>query len=145
MGLDNQMNNYILLGIDYGTKKIGLAIGQSITRNSRPLKVLYNNYIKEIKNVINEWDINKIVIGYPEYKKEGSIHKEIKSFAKNIQIAINFDIEIIFYDELLTSELAKNSFANMRNDGVTRKKSSDYDDISASIILQSWINENIID
>ena len=139
------MNNYILLGVDYGTKKIGLAIGQSITRNSRPLKVLYNNYIKEIKNVIDEWGIKKIVIGYPEYKKEGSIHKEIKSFAKNIQIAINFDIEIIFYDELLTSELAKNSFADMRNDGVTRKKSSDYDDISASIILQSWINENIID
>jgi len=139
------MNNYILLGIDYGTKKIGLAIGQSITRNSRPLKVLYNNYIKEIKNVINEWDINKIVIGYPEYKKEGNIHKEIKSFAKNIQTSLNFEIEIIFYDELLTSELAKNSFADMRSDGVTRKKSSDYDDISASIILQSWINENIID
>jgi RNase H-fold protein (predicted Holliday junction resolvase) len=33
----------------------------------------------------------------------------------------------------------------MRNSGVTQKKSSDYDDISASIILQSWINENIID
>ena len=33
----------------------------------------------------------------------------------------------------------------MRNDGITRKKSSDYDYISASIILQSWINENIID
>ena len=139
------MNNYILLGVDYGTKKIGLAIGQSITRNSRPLKVLYNNYIKEIKNVVDEWDIKKIVIGYPEYKKEGSIHKEVKYFAKNIQTSLDFDIEIIFYDELLTSELAKNSFADMRNDGVTRKKSSDYDDISASIILQSWINENIID
>ena len=139
------MNNYFLLGVDYGTKKTGLAIGQSVTRNSRPLKVLYNNYIKEIKNVIDEWDINKIVIGYPKYKKESSIHEEIKSFAKNIQTSLDFDIEIIFYDELLTSELAKNSFADMRNDGVTRRKSSDYDDISASIILQSWINENIID
>ena len=139
------MNNYFLLGIDYGTKKTGLAIGQSVTRNARPLKVLYNNYIKEIKNIIDEWDINKIIIGYPKYKKESSIHKEIKYFAKNIQTSLNFDIEIIFYDELLTSELAKNSFADMRNDGVTRKKSSNYDDISASIILQSWINENIID
>jgi putative Holliday junction resolvase len=139
------MNNYFLLGIDYGTKKTGLAIGQSVTRNARPLKVLYNNYIKEIKNVIDEWNINKIIIGYPKYKKEGSIHKEIKYFAKNIHTSLHFDIEIIFYDELLSSELAKNSFADMRNDGVTRKKSSDYDDISASIILQSWINENIID
>ena len=139
------MNNYFLLGVDYGTKKTGLAIGQSITRNSRPLKVLYNNYIKEIKNVIDEWDMNKIVIGYPKYKKEGNIHKEIKSFAKDIQISLDFHIEIVFYDELLSSELAKNSFADMRSDGVTRKKSSDYDDISASIILQSWINENMID
>ena len=51
------MNNYLLLGVDYGTKKTGLAIGQSVTRNSRPLKILYTNYIKEIKNIIYEWDI----------------------------------------------------------------------------------------
>ena len=139
------MNNCFLLGIDYGSKKTGLAIGQSVTRNSRPLKVIYCNYIDEIKKVIYQWDIKKIVIGYPEYKKESNVHKEIKSFAEDIQGSLNFDIEIIFQDELLTSEMARNSFAEMRNSGVTKKKSSDYDDISASIILQSWINENIID
>ena len=63
MSLDNQMNNCFLLGIDYGSKKTGLAIGQSVTRNSRPLKVIYSNYIDEIKKVIYEWDIKKIVIG----------------------------------------------------------------------------------
>ena len=139
------MNNYFLLGIDYGPKKTGLAIGQSVTRNSRPLRVLYSNYVDEIKKIIYEWDIKKIVIGYPEYKKESKIHKEIKSFSRDIQESLAFDIEIIFHDELLTSEMARNSFAEMRNSGVTKKKSSDYDDISASIILQSWINENIID
>jgi putative Holliday junction resolvase len=139
------MNNCFLLGIDYGSKKTGLAIGQSVTRNSRPLKVLYSNYVDEIKKIIYEWDIKKVVIGYPEYKKENNVHKEIKSFANDIQESLNFDIEIIFYDELLTSEMARNSFAEMRNSGVTKKKYSDYDDISASIILQSWINENIID
>ncbi len=139
------MNSCFLLGIDYGSKKTGLAIGQSVTRNSRPLKILYSNYIYEIKKIIYEWDIKKIVIGYPKYKKENNIHKEIKSFADDIQHALNFDIEIIFHDELLTSEMARNSFAEMRKSGVTKKKSSDYDDLSASIILQSWINENIID
>ena len=139
------MNNYFLLGIDYGSRKTGLAIGQSVTRNSRPLKVIYCNYIDEIKKVINEWDIKKIIIGYPKYEKENNIHKEIKSFTENIQISLNFDIEIIFHDELLTSEMAKTSFAEMRKSGVAKKKSSNYDDISASIILQSWINENIID
>ena len=139
------MINCFLLGIDYGSKKTGLAIGQSVTRNSRPLKVIYCNYIDEIKKVIYEWDIKKIVIGYPEYKKENNVHKEIKSFAEDIQGSLDFDIEIIFHNELLTSEMARNSSAEMRNSGVTQKKSSDYDDISASIILQSWINENIID
>ena len=139
------MINCFLLGIDFGSKKTGLAIGQSVTRNSRPLKVIYCNYIDEIKEVIYEWDIKKVVIGYPEYKKENNVHKEIKSFANDIQESLNFDIEIIFYDELLTSEMGRNSFAEMRNSGITKKKSSDYDDISASIILQSWINENIID
>ena len=74
-----------------------------------------------------------------------SSKKLIKSFAENIQGSLDFDIEIIFHDELLTSEIARNSFTEMRKSGVTKKKSSDYDDISASIILQSWINENIID
>ena len=57
---------------------------------------------------------------------------------------INPSIEVILFDEQLSSELAKNDFAEMRNLGFTRKN-SDYDDISASIILQSWINENIMD
>ena len=40
------MNNCFLLGIDYGSKKTGLAIGQSITKNAIPLKVLYNNCLE---------------------------------------------------------------------------------------------------
>ena len=145
MSHNNYIDNYCLLGIDYGSKKTGLAIGQSITKNARPLKVLYNNCLEEIKKVIYEWDVAKIVIGYPKYKKKTDIHKEIESFAENIKASLDFNIEVIFYDEFLTSEMAKDSFADMRNNGVTKKKSSDYDDISASIILQSWINENIID
>ena len=46
------MNNLFFLGIDYGSKKTGFAIGQSVTRISRPLKVLYSNSIDEIKKVI---------------------------------------------------------------------------------------------
>ncbi len=41
--------------------------------------------------------------------------------------------------------MAKSKFKEMRNKGLTKKKFSDYDDISASIILQSLVNENIID
>ena len=139
------MKNDFLLGIDYGTKKIGVSIGQIITKSCRPLKIIYKDRINELKNIIVKWDVEKIIIGYPEHNKKSPIHKEIKKFSDEIEKSIDFDIEIIFHNEVFTSEFAKNDFANMRKKGITKKSSSDYDDISASIILQSWINENMID
>ncbi len=133
------------LGVDYGHKKTGLAIAQNIIKKSRPLKVLYNNYILEINKVLDEWNITKIIIGYPYHAKESKIHDDIKSFIKELKSAVSSSIEIIIHDEQLSSESAKASFAEMRNRGLIKKKNSDYDDISASIILQSWINENIMD
>ena len=145
MNPKNNMKSGFLLGIDYGTKKIGISIGQLITKSSRPLKVIYKDNINELKNIIFEWNIEKIIIGYPVHDKIGPIHKEINKFSSEVKKSIDSDIEIILYNEFLTSELAKNDFAKMRQKGITRKSASDYDDISASIILQSWINENMID
>jgi len=139
------MKSDFLLGIDYGTKKIGVSIGQMITKSSRPLKVIYKDRINELRDIITKWNVEKVIIGYPIHNKIGPIHKEIKMFSDEIKKSVNFDIEIIFHNEVFTSEFAKNDFANMRRIGITKKGSSDYDDISASIILQSWINENMID
>ena len=133
------------LGVDYGHKKTGLAIAQNIIKKSRPLKVLYNDYILEITKVLDEWNITKIIIGYPYHAKESKIHDDIKTFVEELKSAVSSSIEIIIHDEQLSSESAEASFAEMRNRGLIKKKSSDYDDISASIILQSWINENIMD
>ena len=133
------------LGVDYGHKKTGLAIAQNIIKKSRPLKVLYNDYILEINKVLDEWNVTKIIIGYPYHAKESKIHDDIKLFIEELKSAVSSSIEIIIHDEQLSSESAKASFAEMRNRGLIKKKNSDYDDISASIILQSWINENIMD
>ena len=135
------------LGIDYGIKKTGIAIAQKVTKKSRPLKIVYKDYIDEIGKILEEWDIDKIVVGFPDHvgKKASKIQGEINNFVNTLKKNINPSIEVILFDEQLSSELAKNDFAEMRNLGFTRKKNSDYDDISASIILQSWINENIMD
>ncbi len=141
------MTDEFYLGIDYGTKKTGVALAQRVTKKSRPLKIIYKNYIDEINMLINEWGINKIIIGFPycNHKKEGRIQKDIRCFVDILKKKIHPSINIILYDEQLSSELAKKSFAEMRNLGFSKKNNKDYDDISASIILQSWINENIID
>ena len=141
------MADKFYLGIDYGIKKTGIAIAQKVTKKSRPLKIVYKDYIDEIGKILEEWDIEKIVVGFPDHvgKKASKIQGEINNFVNTLKKNINPSIEVILFDEQLSSELAKNDFAEMRNLGFTRKKNSDYDDISASIILQSWINENIMD
>ena len=141
------MADKFYLGIDYGIKKTGIAIAQKVTKESRPLKIIYKDYIDEIGKILEEWDIDKIVVGFPDHvgKKASKIQDEINNFVNTLKKNINPSIEVILFDEQLSSELAKNDFAEMRNLGFTRKKNSDYDDISASIILQSWINENTMD
>ena len=141
------MADKFYLGVDYGIKKTGIAIAQKITNKSRPLKIIYKNYIDEIDKILEEWDIDKIIVGFPSRvgRKKSKIHDEINNFVNSLQNKINPSIKVILFDEQLSSELAKNDFAEMRKLGFTRKKNSDYDDISASIILQSWINENIMD
>ncbi len=141
------MADKFYLGIDYGIKKTGVAIAQKVTNKSRPLKIIYNNYIDEIDKILEEWDIDKIIVGFPSRvgRKKSKIHDEINNFVTSLKNKVNPSIKVILFDEQLSSELAKNDFAEMRNLGFTRKKYSDYDDISASIILQSWINENIMD
>ena len=141
------MADKFYLGIDYGIKKTGVAIAQKVTNKSRPLKIIYKNYIDEIDKILEEWDIDKIIVGFPSHvgTKQSKIHDEINNFVDSLKNKINPTIKVILFDEQLTSELAKNDFAEMRNLGFARKKNSDYDDISASIILQSWINENIMD
>ena len=141
------MADKFYLGIDYGIKKTGIAIAQKVTKKSRPLKIVYKDYIDEIGKILEEWEIDKIVVGFPDHvgKKASKIQDEINNFVNTLKKNINPSIEVILFDEQLSSELAKNDFAEMRNLGFTRKKNSDYDDISASIILQSWINENIMD
>ena len=141
------MADKFYLGIDYGIKKIGIAIAQKVTNKSRPLKIIYKNYIDEIDKILVEWDIDKIIVGFPSHvgRRQSKIHDEINNFVDSLKNKINPTIKVILFDEQLTSVLAKNDFTEMRNLGFARKKNSDYDDISASIILQSWINENIMD
>ena len=141
------MTDKFYLGIDYGIKKTGIAIAQRVTHKSRPLKIIYKDHIDEIVKMLDEWAIDKIIVGFPRTaaKKENKIHNKINHFVDSLKCKINPSIEIILYDEQLSSELAKSDFLEMRSLGLTRRKNSDYDDISASIILQSWINENIMD
>ncbi len=143
MSIQNKSGVY--LGVDYGLKKTGVAIGQRITHVARPLTIILGNPINEILSLIDEWNVEKVIIGYPEFVKKSEIHKQIENFSSQIRNKIDKSTDIIFINESYSSHEGREKYSELRDIGMKKTNSGNYDDLSACIILQSWINENIID
>lgn len=124
------------LGIDYGTKNIGLAINNG-TEIAFPLRIVFNTEkaVEEIKDVCDEEGIDKIVLGMPTKmdRTKGILADEIKSFAEKLKEA---NLEIEFEDELLSSEQTKKMMEDY-------KGKYDKDAIEAAVILQTFLDKNV--
>lgn len=117
-----------ILGIDYGRSKIGLAIAEGPL--AQPMGVIrYSNLgelIVKIKNIIEDDDIDKVIVGV----SEGEMAKESKEFAKSIG-ALTFD------ETLSTWEAQKLSIEA----GIRRKKRQQMEDAyAATIMLQGYLD-----
>ncbi len=127
-----------ILGIDYGDKRIGTAIGFVEGRISLPQEVVENRgfdfVLGEIKRIIKEDDIDLIVIGFPislSGKSESEQLKTTKEFADKLREKIG--LEVVFEDERLTSREASNLLLG--------SKHGKRDDVAAMLILQSYMNK----
>jgi putative Holliday junction resolvase len=121
-----------ILAIDYGERFIGLAVRTIKTTIPIPLKVIDFKRelgLKIISEVINEYDIEDIVVGYPIglNNSENRMTDLVNLFIKDIS---KFNIPIFKIDERLSSKL----FNNGSKDRI--------DDLSALEILESYIKQN---
>ena len=135
-------NKSRLLGIDPGKKRIGLAISDEDKLISTPLKTIlkkkFFDFIKEIKEIIEENNIKGIVVGNPLNMdgSKGSSSQSSNDFARNL--SNNISIPITMWDERLSSEGAFKLSANI---GVnTSKKIEKLDQNAASFILQGALD-----
>ena len=119
------------LGIDWGEKRIGLALGDDQTRLASPFKVVSS--IDEIIKIIAEEEIDCIVIGKPVTLKneEGGNVERVAAFIKFLKEKTAIPIEII--DERLTSRAAD----NLPGD---KKSKAERDAVAAMIILQTYFD-----
>ena len=99
----------IVLGFDYGTKRIGVAVGNSLTGSAQALDVIQNTKtgqtLKKIKELIHEWQPSCLVVGLPLHP-DGAEHgmtKRSRSFGQ--QLAKQFGKPIHFVDERYSSVL----------------------------------------
>ena len=145
MILDSFPNNnepISALGFDYGTQRIGVAYGQSLTGTAQRVCVLKaKDGIPDwgqIEALISEWKPNLFVVGIP-YNLDGS---ESELMVRSIKFAnrLNGRFHKPSYgmDERLSSvEAAEQVFEKNRG----AKKRASIDDIAARIILENWFSE----
>ena len=140
--------DYLYMGIDFGSKKIGFAIGQLITAKSSPLGIIINknNQVNwtDIQHLIDKWKPNVIVVGYPYALKKNKFLESLDNFIKDLTYMYKDTIQVSVFSEVLSTEETKELYANIRKSDYNISKKDNLDDLSASIILESWFNENMI-
>ena len=130
-----------ILGIDYGQKYIGYAIGNDITYSSSTQgTIIYTNQKKlfqEIQDLVNEWEIKLITLGLPINMDdtESKMSKEVRSFQKKIEKSLN--IECKLHDERLSSFEAKQQMDIIKKNN--KQTNPGIDALAAQVILESWL------
>lgn len=139
-----------ILGIDYGSLTIGLAIYDVETDFIYPLKTIkrpreniLRESLREIADIIDKEKISKIVIGFPLSMDDSTNDRTelTKSFADKLKLRISPDIEMVFQDERLTTIEAK-EILDMHNRKLKDQK-KDIDQIAAMIILEEYKNNMV--
>jgi len=139
----NNLNKKLpLLGIDPGTKNIGLAISDVSKTIATPLDVLtnvkYKNLVNYIKNIQHRNGLSGIVIGYP-VNMDGTVGPKAQSsnsLANNLFKDIN--LPILLWDERLSTLAVEKMLINA---DITRdKRKKNIDKLAASYILQGFLD-----
>ena len=131
-----------ILSIDYGEKRIGLAITDPLAITARGFRMLINKnrtgLLKTLIEIINSNEIKKIVIGIP-YSLDGSIGPMAERIMKfGTELSARTDVEIEEWPEEFSSEDAK---TELRKLGVKfRKDKGKVDMMAAALILRSYLN-----
>ncbi len=128
-----------VLGIDFGTKRVGLAISDGLGVLATPLEVVpRDRTVEVVKNLVKEMDVAKIVVGLPTALggHEGASADEARSLGKDLHNAT--DLPVVYHDERFTSRMAENTLLGK---GMKRRdRRQQVDKIAAAIILQDYLD-----
>ena len=127
-----------LLGFDYGSHKIGVAVGQTLTATASPLTTL--GYVRKrpdwegIARLIREWRPEALVVGLPMEMsdREAEIAPAARRFAR--QLHGRFRLPVHLADERLTSREAWTRLGRAAHQDLTR-----VDALAAKLILETWL------
>ena len=131
-----------VLGIDYGSRRIGIAISDPMRIVALALEVVQNDdkIVERISALVRERGVETIVVGMPLTLRgeKGQKALEVEEFVGKLREKIQ--VEVVTYDERFTSTIAQKT---LRDLGVKRRKRRDkgaIDQMASALILQSYLD-----
>ena len=138
-----------ILGIDYGSRRIGLAYGDEVgvaTPLEAANEATREERMAHIAAVVQKRRIEKLVVGYP-YNMDGTVGfkaQEVDGFIEELEA--NFALPVQRIDETLTSVQAENGLGRARKgikDAKKRRASGNVDSSAAALILQDYLDTDL--
>lgn len=134
-----------LLGFDFGTKRIGVAVGQTITRTARGLVTLNyqssTEFWPSVDQLIQEWRPQLLVLGLP-LNMDGTeqwITDYVKEFGQMLHQRTGLPVE--YMDERLTTREARSQIFDKGGYRALQKEAVDA--VAAATIVESWMEDNV--
>jgi putative Holliday junction resolvase len=132
----------VYLAFDYGTKRIGVAIGDAVTRAARGLGAVPQDWDR-IGRLLAEWSPAACVVGLPldESGAEQAITRQARQFASELQQRFKGPVHLC--DERYSSRSARGDLRDARAAGTLKRRvrQGDKDSAAARIILEQWLAE----
>jgi putative Holliday junction resolvase len=131
-----------ILGLDYGSKRIGVALCDELGLTGQGLTTIVwknqNQVLNALADLVRNHEVGKIVIGYPLRLDgtEGIQCEKVSRFARLLEARLS--LPVIKWDETLSSRTAEDILIELRVRREKRKKI--VDKMAAGIILQSYLN-----
>lgn len=134
----------VYLAFDYGSKRIGVAVGDSLTCSARPLPALPGPDWVVIGRLVAEWRPAALIVGLPldEDGSEQAITGPARKFAAELQRQLKLPVHQA--DERYSSRAADDALREARSSGrmQRRVRKGDRDGQAARVILEQWLQEN---
>lgn len=138
--------NGTILAFDYGHKRIGVAIGNTLIASASPLTTLIQSEKgipwKAVDNLLQTWKPQQLLLGMPE-RNNGQLSKltpAIKKFGEKLQT--RYDLPLSYINEQFSSLEAKAQLKQQRQAGRKKRlQKADIDQQAAAILLNNWFNE----
>jgi putative Holliday junction resolvase len=127
------------LGVDFGTKRVGLAISDGLGLTARPLEVVPREAaVDRINALIAEYDVERVIVGLPT-GLEGQAGVSVAGARElGAEIEADSDVTVELVDERFTSRIAESVLleSGMRR----RERRATVDKVAAAIILQGYLD-----